>query len=212
MFRFTYSMIFAVVLALASVGQLYAADEIPIDELAPVDFIVRATTDMLDEVTATKPAIDENNELIVEIVDRRIMPYVATKTIARKVMGLKWKKASDQQKDDFTREFTTYLKRFYARAFLSYDNQKLNYTAKAKLKGSKIATVFTQLVESGKPDIAINYKLYKKKDGSWTMIDIIIEGISLVISNQRQYSGQIKREGLDSVIVKLAYKNKQEFK
>ncbi len=192
--------------------QQAAANTEAINKLPPVDFIKLITKDMLKTVTASKTEIDAKPEVILSIVDEKIMPFIATKTIARKVMGLPWKKASDTQKEAFTKEFTTYLKRFYSRAFLSYDNQLLVYNPKPRMRGSKIATVYTSLTEKGKPDVAIDYKLYKKKDGGWVMIDIVIEGISLVINNQRQYSGQIKSEGIDSVIVKLTYNNKQEFK
>ncbi len=185
---------------------------VPINHLPPVEFIKIITTDMLKTVKQKKAEIDKNPKAILAIVDEKIMPYVANKTIARKVMGFKWKTATAKQKEIFTREFTIYLERFYSRAFLSYDKQTLVYNPKAKMKGTKIAMVYTSLVETGKPDVQINYKLYKRKDGGWVMIDIVVEGISLVINNQRQYGGQIKSEGIDSVIVKLTYNNKKEFK
>jgi len=189
-----------------------ANNTIPINHLEPVKFIKIITTEMLKTVKANKTKIDQKPELLLEIVDNKIMPYVANKTIARKVMGFKWKTATVQQKADFTREFTIYLKRFYSRAFLSYDNQTLMYKSKPKMKGKKIATIYTSLEETGKPSVEIDYKLYKSKNGGWKMIDIVVEGISLVINNQRQYGGQIRTEGVDSVIVKLSYNNQKEFK
>ena len=212
-------ILLVIALSLFTLGQSFAAEAAPINDLKtpinhlePVEFITIITTDMLKVVKANKTGIDEDPKQLLKIVDEKIMSYVANKIIARKVMGLKWKTATVKQKEDFTTEFTKYLKRFYSRAFLSYDKQTLVYNPKPKMKGSKIATVYTSMVESGKPDIQIDYKLYLRKDGGWVMIDIVVEGISLVINNQRQYGGQIKREGLDSVIVKLTYNNSKEFK
>lgn len=206
-------------LILISAGYSFAAEKLsssnsntPINHLQPVEFIKIITTDMLKTVKANKAQIDQDPTQLLKIVDEKIMTFVANKTIARKVMGFKWKTATVKQKTDFTNQFTIYLKRFYSRAFLSYDKQTLEYNPKPKMKGSKIATVYTAMVENGRPDVHIDYKLYKSKDGGWVMIDIVVEGISLVINNQRQYGGQIKKEGVDSVIVKLSYNNSKEFK
>ncbi len=186
--------------------------ELPINQLEPVEFIKIITTDMLNIVKQNKTLISKDPKQLLQIVDNKIMPFVANNTIARKVMGFKWKTATTKQKQDFTEEFTIYLKRFYSRAFLSYDKQTLVYDPKPKMKGNNIATISTSLQENGKPDIQIDYKLYKQKDGGWIMIDIVVEGISLVINNQRGYGNQIKSEGIDSVIVKLRYNNSKEFK
>ncbi len=177
-----------------------------------VAFIKNITTEMIDELNARHKAIKKQPTIILKIVDSIIMPHIAAKTISRKVMGRYWKKATDEQKKQFTKEFTTYLKRYYSHAFLSYNDQRLSYQPKAKLKGKKYAVVATSIHSEGKKDVSVKYRLYHKKNGEWKIIDIVIEGISLVINNQRQYASQIKTEGLASVIKKLTYKNTQEFK
>ncbi|HFB67096.1 MAG TPA: ABC transporter substrate-binding protein [Aeromonadales bacterium] len=193
-------------------SQVFAEDKAVDNATASVAFIKNITTQMIDELNANHETIKNNPPEILKIVDRIIMPHIATKTISRKVMGRYWKKATDEQKENFTREFTTYLKRYYSHAFLSYNDQKLKYAPKAKLKGKKYASVSTFIVETGKKDVSVKYRLYHKKNGDWKIIDIVIEGISLVINNQRQYASQIKTEGLESVIKKLTYKNTKEFK
>ena len=45
---------------------------------------------------------------------------------------------------------------------------------------------------------------------SWKIIDVVIEGISLVISNRTQFGNSISRDGLDTVIAKLEYKQTEQ--
>ena len=44
---------------------------------------------------------------------------------------------------------------------------------------------------------------------SWKIIDLKIEGISMVLSNKKQFGGQISRDGIETVIAKLEYKNQK---
>ncbi len=180
-------------------------------EKDPAIFVKNITNSMIEKLNVSKSEIRENPSIILDIVDRQIMPHISKTTISRKVMGKTWKKATDQQKDKFVEEFTLYLKRFYSKAFLSFDNQTIEFDPNIKLKGKKLAIVSTKVLRSGQKPVEIQYRLYLKKDG-WKVVDIVIEGISLVISNQRQYAGLIAREGLDAVTAKLAYNNQQEFK
>lgn len=190
---------------------VFAKEEVK-PKTEPVSFIHNITNKMLDQLNHRRDEIKKNASIILEIVDEVIMPHIANRTISRKVMGKQWKKASNEQKVEFTKEFTLYLKRYYSRAFLAYDNQQLKFLPKVKYKGKKTAIVSTLLLQSGKPDVSIKYRLYLNKNGDWKVIDIVIEGISLVISNQRQYASKIVSEGLESVTKKLAYKNQMEFK
>ncbi len=181
------------------------------EETTPLNFVQAITNAMIEDLNVSKAEIQKDPSLVLAIVNKRVMPHIAKITIARKVMGLVWKKSSALQKQKFVNEFTIYLKRFYSKSLLSFNEQTIKFSPDVRTKGKKLAIVSTQLIRKGHTPIEIKYKLYRKKDG-WKVIDLIIEGISLVVSNQRQYAGLIAREGLDTVTAKLSYNNKQEFK
>lgn len=176
------------------------------------EFIKVITNNLIQTLNDLKIEIKKNPSLVLSIVDEKIMPYMASTTISRKVMGQQWKIATDEQRNKFNAEFTLYLKRYYSKAFLAFDNQSIEFNESVKMKGDNMAIVSTKVMRKGSSSsVAIQYRLSKTNE-SWEVIDIVIEGISLVISNQRQYSGLITREGLDAVTAKLAFKNQQEFK
>jgi phospholipid transport system substrate-binding protein len=54
----------------------------------------------------------------------------------------------------------------------------------------------------------VDYSL-QKRDDSWKVYDVVIEGVSLVTNYRGQFSSEIKQGGMDGLIQKLADKNKQ---
>jgi phospholipid transport system substrate-binding protein len=195
-------------LALTALGVALPATSAESDD--PVAFVENITKTMLEELNTKRDILKQEPEKILDIVDRVVMPHIAAKTIARKVMGKYWRIASEEQQEKFTVEFTTYLKRYYSKAFLSYNNQRIEYEPKPKWVSPKTATVTSHLLQDGQQPVEIVYKIQKSKNG-WLVTDIVIEGISLVINNQRQYGSLFANEGIDTVIAKLAYNNAKAF-
>ena len=65
----------------------------------------------------------------------------------------------------------------------------------------------TLIVQPGGQPIAVDYTLEKQAD-AWKVYDIVIEGVSLVTNYRGQFSQEIRTNGLDSLIKKLADKNR----
>jgi phospholipid transport system substrate-binding protein len=72
---------------------------------------------------------------------------------------------------------------------------------------AKSVTVKTQILQPGGQPIAVDYSLAKAENG-WKVYDIVIESVSLVTNYRSQFSNEIRQNGLDSLIKKLAEKNK----
>ena len=135
------------------------------------------------------------------------LPHFAYKTISRKVLGKYARKASDEQKQQFADAFKGYMVRFYSNAFAEYTDETVDVLDVPDFSKAKRVTIKTRLNHKASGPIPIDYKMQRSGE-SWKIIDVTIEGISLVISNRTQFGNSIKRDGLDTVIAKLAYKNK----
>jgi phospholipid transport system substrate-binding protein len=71
----------------------------------------------------------------------------------------------------------------------------------------EIVIVKTEITQSGGQPIRVNYAL-SKNSGKWLVFDIVIEGVSLVTNYRSQFSSVIKKNGIDTLIKRLAKKNK----
>ena len=178
-------------------------------EANPKVLVEKAINEMLSELESNKAKIAEDKTVVRGIVERVILPNMATNTISRRVMGKHARKASDEQKKRFAEAFKGYMIRFYSNAFAEYTNETVDFLDAPPYEGKKRVTVKTKLNRSSGAPIPIDYRLQRSGD-SWKIVDVKIEGISLVISNRSQFGGNISRDGLDTVIAKLEYKNETE--
>lgn len=77
----------------------------------------------------------------------------------------------------------------------------------------KIITIKTRVIDPGKPDINIEFKLKKGKNtNTWLVYDMVAEGISLLDSKRSELSNLIKQQGLTSVASLLKEKAKAPIK
>jgi phospholipid transport system substrate-binding protein len=116
-------------------------------------------------------------------------------------------RANKEQQENFQREFRSLLLRTYASALTKYRNQVIDYKPLRTQPGDSEATVKTQVLQPGGQPIGIDYSLEKLPDG-WKVYDIVIEGVSLVTNYRGQFSDEVRQSGMDSLIQKLAEKNK----
>ena len=175
-------------------------------EANPQKLIMTATEQMMTELKANKEAIKSDPSIVNSIVERVLVPHIATNTIARKVLGKYARQATDEQQDRFAEAFKGYMIRFYSNAFAEYDDETVDYLDVPDYANERRVTIKTRLNLNGNTPIPIDYTVQRSGE-SWMIIDVIIEGISLVISNRTQFGSSISRDGLDTVIAKLEYKN-----
>ena len=175
---------------------------------APDELVKRTADDVLTIVKADKDIQAGNQEKLFALAQEKILPNFNFDKVSRLVLGKNWTKATPDQKTGFQAEFKSLLIRTYATALSKYKNQSIEYAPLRMADGATTATVKTSIVQPGGQPIAVNYTLEKQTDASWKVYDIVIEGVSLVTNYRGQFAQEIRQNGLDSLIKKLADKNK----
>ena len=175
---------------------------------APDELVKRTADDVLTIVKADKDIQAGNQEKLFALAQEKILPNFNFDKVSRLVLGKNWTKATPDQKTGFQAEFKSLLIRTYATALSKYKNQSIEYAPLRMADGATTATVKTSIVQPGGQPIAVNYTLEKQSDASWKVYDIVIEGVSLVTNYRGQFAQEIRQNGLDSLIKKLAEKNK----
>jgi phospholipid transport system substrate-binding protein len=145
---------------------------------------------------------------IVALTEEKILPHFDFERMSRIVLGRNWKNASKEQQAQFVSEFRTLLVRTYSSALAKYRNQNIVYKPMRAGAADTEVTVKTEIVQPGGPPVLVDYSLLKRDDG-WKVYDVVIEGISLVTNYRGQFANEIKQGGMDSLIQKLAEKNRQ---
>ncbi len=173
---------------------------------SPDALVKRTAEDVMAIVKNDKDIQAGNQDKIFALAEEKILPNFNFDRVSRLVLGKNWTKATPDQKAAFQTEFRTLLLRTYATALSKFKNQTIEYKPLRLADGANTAAVKTVILQPGGQPIAVDYALEKQAD-NWKVYDIVIEGVSLVTNYRGQFTQEIRQNGLDSLIKKLAEKN-----
>ncbi|MEE9331649.1 MAG: ABC transporter substrate-binding protein [Methylophilaceae bacterium] len=173
---------------------------------SPDALVKRIAEDVLAIVKSDTDIQAGNQAKIFALAEEKILPNFNFQRVSRLVLGKNWTRATPEQRAAFKVEFRTLLLRTYATALSKYKNQKIEYLPLRMTENAKTTSVKTKILQSGGQPVAVNYKLAKEGE-TWKVYDIVIGGVSLVTNYRGQFSQEIRQNGLDSLIKKLADKN-----
>jgi phospholipid transport system substrate-binding protein len=169
--------------------------------------IVKTTSDqVIAQLKSDREELDARPELIYDLVDELIIPHFDFPSMAKWVLGQNWRQASDAQKEQFTFQFRTLLVRTYAKALLEYSDNEIKYFPVLSNPDSNLVVVKTEVAQSTSTTIPINYSMHIS-GGEWKVVDVAIDGVSLVSTYRGSFASEIRKNGMDALITKLIDKN-----
>ena len=191
----------AVTLILVTAARARAAD-------SPRDVVVTTTNGVI-EILKDKSL---SHETKVERIEDVVYANVDFDTLSRLVLAQNWKALSPQQQKDFEDEFKKHLSVTYSRNIDNYRDEGVAVVGERdEARGDH--TVMTHVVRgdaaarpSSSEFIAVDYRL-RQKDGRWHIIDVIVEGVSLVANFRSQFQDIIGSGSPAKLIDLLREKN-----
>ena len=124
--------------------------------------------------------------------------------MARVVIGSFWSSISTAQQQAFTEAFTDYSIGVFADRFNGYSGEKFEILGEQPARRGTVV-VQNQIVKSDGEAVAINYLAKPENDGKdWRLVDTILGGsVSELAARRDEYSGIIKRLGINALIERL---------
>lgn len=158
--------------------------------------------DLLDRaftILKGRDIYDVKKEKIQDILRNNMdLDVMATSVLSR--TGL-----DDTPKKQFTPAYSKYVLSTYSQALANYNGQTVKIKAIQKLD-AQTYSVRTQIVTQGDGDPFNVDCLVKDKNGSYKVIDIITEGVSLVSTHKSEFKSILANKGFDGLIKELALK------
>lgn len=177
------------------------------ETVAP-DVLVKTTAnDVLEIIKKDKDIQSGDMKKITALAEEKILPHFDFDAMSKSVLGKNWRDASKEQQTQFVAEFRTMLVRTYASALAKYRNQTIDYKPFRAQPGEARVTVKTQILQPGGPALPVDYVL-KQTGDAWKVVDISIEGVSLVTNYRGQFSNELKQTDMNGLIQRIADKNK----
>ncbi len=131
------------------------------------------------------------------LIDRFDMP-----SIGRLVMARYWRQMTAAQRDVFGPLFEDFVVATYSRRLDAYSGEQLTL-GQARKAGKKVTAVGSQVTRGQGQPVDVDWML-RRNDGRWYVIDVVIEGVSMVISQRSEFATVIsQRGGIDGLIDNL---------
>lgn len=178
------------------------------DQNTPPDALIKmVVTDVMTSVKADPDIQKGNIPKVMELVEKKIVPFTDMRRTTEMAMGPNWKKATPEQQAILTSEFKTLLMRTYSGALSQLRDQTVQFKALRAAPDDKEVVVKTVVVGRGDP-IPLDYRLEKGANG-WKVYDMNIMGAWLVEAYRNQFANQIGQNGIDGLVKFLQDRNKQ---
>jgi phospholipid transport system substrate-binding protein len=177
---------------------LYAATD-------PKIMLQQVADNIVSYLEKNKEQLKNDENLAIDLVKRELLPYIDQEGLGRRVLAKEWKNATPEQQKLFVEKFVDLVIKTYAKGLAQYDGQSFVFENTEYGKDKTIARVKSEMQQKDGAPVKIDYLLKKPKGlDEWRVVDVSIEGISMATSYRNQFAQQIEKEGLDSVIQKLA--------
>jgi phospholipid transport system substrate-binding protein len=206
--RISFSSVLLVLvflLSFLSISTVIRAD----DHDEPQVLIQDATTRMLQSLKDNKTKLEADPSVIYGLVQEILMPNFDFEKMSKLALGKNWRSASASQRDRFTEEFRLLLVRTYSTAMLEYTDEKINFLPFRDDVARKKVSVEMEILQTGGPSIPMSLSMYLNGDNHWKVYDVKIDGISLVTNYRATFATEIRNEGMDKLIERIAERNEK---
>jgi len=164
------------------------------------EFVKKFADDAIMILGNEQISVNEKNDQFTNLV----MSAIDLNLISQFVLSKSWKTATDDQKERYISAFKTYFINSYANKLDQYSNEKI--IVNGSETAGKYVIVDTNIIKEGTDTLKINLKWrLLNKNGDIKIIDLNIEGISLVIAQREEFQSFLANNdgNLDSLIEKI---------
>ena len=165
--------------------------------------LIQRTIDEVLAVLRDKSRNDDQRRKDLEVIARDRFDF---ETMSKLVMATNWKKLTPPQQTEFVDQFTRFLANDYGARINRYQQEDVQITGEQpEARGDQ--TIKTKIVGGNNDGALVDYRL-RQKDGNWLIIDVVVEGISLVANYRDQFREVANNQGGPVVVIqKLKEKN-----
>jgi len=166
----------------------------------PYNFIDSNAQKMVIVLKENKSLFLEDRHLYEQKIKEIFEPMIDFRRVAATVMGKKYYLASSkEQRAEFVVIFKDSLLDTYAETLAQWENQTITtiFPKNMEIQTNNLKSIeVQQTLNTGSSKYPISYKLRKNKDNSWSIVNIIVNGVNLGLTFRNQFQAlAIKNNG-----------------
>ena len=166
----------------------------------PYNFIDSNAQKLVIVLKENKSLFKEDRQLYEQKIKEIFEPMIDFRRVAATVMGKKYYLASSkEQRAEFVVIFKDSLLDTYAETLAQWENQTITtiFPKNMEIQTNNLKNIeVQQTLNTGSSKYPISYKLRKNKDNSWSIVNIIVNGVNLGLTFRNQFQAlAIKNNG-----------------
>lgn len=124
----------------------------------------------------------------------------------RLILAKNWRQASEEQRATYLDLFRPYAldnlasKIRASSAEIPLENFEV---VKSEVVGKNDVLISTDLYWPGYPPYRLDWRLRSREDGSLQAIDVLVQGISMVVTQRAEFASVIERRGFDGLLARM---------
>lgn len=168
---------------------------------ARMDLARNMANTVLSIIQDQNQPVENRKELLI----RGFANVVDIDWIAKFVLGNAWRTATDEQRAQYTELYRSYLLQLYVDTYTQQADRKITDMKVLGIKDGEEDrfTTSTEIMMSTGERMKVDY-LAAGSGGKYKVIDVVIEGVSLLATHRSEFSKVASSRGVDAVIGKLA--------
>ena len=148
-------------------------------------------------------AVQSVASLGIDTAERRkrfrkmMLDNFAFKRIAKWVLGRYWRRATEAERNEYLTLFEDMLVLVYADRFAKYSGEMLS-VGRSEVRGENDILVHSTIVRTeGLKPISVTWRISqdKKENDAFKIVDVMVEGLSMGITQQKEFSSVIRQNG-----------------
>lgn len=176
------------------------------EQLSPEALVRKVTTEVLEAIEKDDALKAGDRQKALALAEQKVLPHIDFREMTRLAVGKAWRTATPEQQEALTTEFRELLVRTYATAIDAYRGQTMRVLPTRMPADATEVTVRNLYVKPGRPPVPVDYYMLKTAKG-WKVADIVVEGVSLVLTYRTEFEQEAQRGGVDGLIARLRAKN-----
>ena len=166
----------------------------------PYNFIDSNAQKLVNVLKENKSLFMEDRQLYEQKIKEVFEPMIDFRRVAATVMGKNYYLASSkEQRAEFVEIFKDSLLDTYAETLAQWENQTITtiFPKNMEIQTNNMKNIeVQQTLNTGSSKYPISYKLRKNKDNSWSIVNIIVNGVNLGLTFRNQFQAlAIKNNG-----------------
>ena len=125
----------------------------------------------------------------------------AINTIARFALGRHWRGATPEVREEYLALFQDFVLDIYSKRLDGFSGETFA-VIKSQTVNNSDTIVSTEISGTDGPPIRVDYRV-RSHDGALQIVDVLVEGISLIVTQRSEFASVINRDGLDGLLDKL---------